>query len=284
MSPGIEKLIFGRYTRDECGLPPKKTHPSRMGSILRPFFMLGVLLLVGWLAGTMTARWRKTWVEGLPYMVHRADPAEVSGLLARGRLYAMALPDNLDIRRDLAIAAVIASERAPRKAGYYGNLAILFNELRDVRFTTPLAEFAARLAASGVYAELNDYVKAFDALGMADRALAQMPDDQARNSHRMLLVNAQAYYLATAPALQGGNPEKALHLAQLLVSSRDGLAGGGYASGSAAFLDTLATAWHAAGDADKARLTQAFALGLADSVDLDTYIRHYDQFTGRKPE
>lgn len=279
MAKPYSPLLFGRYGREECGLPPVNPRPMRAGGFIMCLCLLLVALVAaGWLAGLMAARYREAWVATLPGLVNRASTAEIATLLSRGRLYATALGDNQKVRDDLAFALLIAAERSPRRMGYYGSVAQLYALPRQ-QGSRPEADFAAELTASGVFAELKQYDRVFAALGRADKALARYPEDEQKRAHRLLLVNAQAYYLATAPLRSGGNPEKALHLSQLLISSRDKMAGGGHASDQAAFLDTLASAWNATGDADKAVETQRLALGLADAAGLDVYIRAFDRFT-----
>ncbi len=276
-----EKLIFGRYTREECGLPPDgigRGRPGRKAVLLRAAVLAVLLVAAGWLAGTIAARWREAWMDSLPARVAMADPGDGSDLLARGGLYAAALPDRPRVARDWAVALLVAAERSPRRIGYYVNLANIFDRVGRTGPGEPADEFALGLAASGVYAELGDYAKAFASLERADAALEELPDEAQRRSHRLLLVNAQAYYLASAPAGRGRNPEKALHLAELMITSRDELASGGHASGSAALMDTLATARFAVGDAARALAAQTLALGLADSEGLEVYLKHYDEF------
>jgi hypothetical protein len=272
-------LVFGRYSREECGLPAVPARPmGKGGFFMRLFFLFVCLVLAGWVAGVFAARHREAWMETLPALVHQAQPNEISALLAKGRLYATALGDRQKVRDDLALALLIAAEKSPGRMGYYGNLVQLYALPRDPD-GLPQHEFAAELTAGGVFTELKRYDDAFAALARADKALGRYPDGPEKQAHRLLLVNAQAYCLATAPLRAGGNPEKALHLSQLLVSSRDTLLNGGHASDQAAFLDTLASAWFAAGEADKAADTQRLALGLADANGLDAYLEHYDMFT-----
>ncbi len=275
----MDQLVFGRYSREECGLPPvgEMRRPTRRSLALKTVLLLAALVAAGWMAGVFAARWREAWVNSLPALVSRAGPEETAELLSRGRIYATALADNQRVRSDFALALQVAAERSVRRMGYYGNLANIYT-----RHVTdegrPEREFATEFAASGVYAELKDYTRAFACLAKADQALSRYQDEKAKHAHRLLLVNAQAYYLAVAPIRSGGNAEKALHLAQLLISSRDELADGSYASDQAAFLDTLASAWFATGDAEKAVETQSLALGLADSGRLDVYIENFDKF------
>ncbi len=274
------ELIFGRYSREDCGLPP--IGAARGGwrrALPRALLLLALLIGAGWLAGSATARWREAWLSALPARIARATPDEAAELLAKGGMYAAALANRPGAVRDLAVAGLVAAERSPRRLGYYGNLANLLGRLESDPAGDPLGRFAQELAASGVYAELGRYDEAFASLERADKALLLLPDDALRRSHRLLLVNAQAYYLATAPAGKGRNPERALHLAELMITSRDELASGGHASGSAALMDTLASAWFAAGDAAQALKAQTLALGLADSEGLEVYLRHYDEFT-----
>lgn len=244
---------------------------------MRALLLLLLLVAAGWVAGVFAARYREAWMASLPGLVHQAKPEEIPALLAKGRLYATALEGKQKARDGLALALLIAADKSPLRMGFYGNLAQLYALPRE-QSGQPDHEFAAELTASGVFAELKQYDKVFAALARADKALAQYPDGPEKQAHRLLLVNAQAYYLATAPLREGGNPEKALHLSQLLISSRDRLAGGGHASDQAAFLDTLAFAWFAAGDADKAVDTQRLALGLANADGLDVYLKNFDTF------
>lgn len=215
-------------------------------------------------------------------MVLMADSAEIPGLLAKGRLYAAALPERPVMARDLAIAAMLAAERSPRRMGYYGNLAKLVDGLPEGLSATPAGDFMTELFFAGIHHEVGDFQKAFAALGRAEAALQKIEDEVERRSRQLLLANSQAYFLATAPKQAGRNPERALHLAQPMIAARDQLPGGGYASDSAALLDTLATAWYAAGQPERAAKIQSLALGLADGESLDTYLRHYDEFIGEQ--
>lgn len=275
--PSGDTLLFGRFSREECGLPPVADNRRRIWNrLFRMIGLLAILIAAGWLGGSLTARWREAWTAGLPYRVARETPAEIPNLLARGGLYAAALADRPEAGRNVAYAVMLAAERAPRRMGYYGNLAAIFDQDRSAAATP--AAFRDHLAAAGVYADLGRYPEAFARLDQAEKALAAIPDENLRRSFRLLLGNAQAYFLATAPKEKGGNPERALHLAQLLITSRDELPGGGHTSGSAPFMDTLASAWAAVGNAKKAAEIQSFALGLAEAPDLDVYLRHYDAF------
>lgn len=275
-----EPLIFGRYTREECGLPPAGRRFWRAGGLtLKRFFaLLAAMAVLGWLAGMASARWREEWLAALPARVAAAaTAAETSELMTRGRVYAAALPGNPIMRRDLALAALAASENAPRRLGYCANAANLFRGIDPQRI--PDREvFATGLAAAGAYAGIGEYGPAFQSLERAGAGLEHIADEERRRSLRLLLVNMQAYCLAIAPAGRGGDAEQALRLARLMITSRDALPGGGRASGSAALLDTYAAALDASGDSGRAAAAQSLALGLADAGGLDIYLRHYDAF------
>lgn len=274
-----DSLVFGRYSREECGLPPPEGAPARRRLVVgRAVLLFAALLSLGWLAGTAASRMRERWVAALPSRIAGAGPAESADLLAKGRVLAASLPDHALSAHSLALAAMMAAEKAPRRLGYFGSLGAMLDNAPDWPDAAPDEAFMAGLAAAWVYSELGQYGKAFANLEKADAALRNAPDDAAKRARRLHLVNTQAYLLATAPESEGGNPEKALHLSQLLVSSRDEIAPGKSASASPAFLDTLASAWHAAGEAEKAVVTQTFALGLAESAELAVYLRHYDEF------
>lgn len=277
-----DRLIFGRYTREECGLPPRGREGWRSGvTPARVALVLLATAAAAWLGGVATARWREHWIGSLPGQVSRADPGDVPALLERGRMYAEALPGNRRMRRDLAVAVTAAAERLPGRLGYYATAAGLFRALAPAPSgggrAGGLERFYTELTAANVFAEVKDYPAAFAALDRAEAALEGVPEADAR-SHRLLLVNAQAYFLAIADESLGGNPVKALELARRLVSSRDLLPDGRHASASAAVLDTMATAWHRVGDGEEAVRAQSLALGLADDLGLDVYLRHYDEF------
>lgn len=276
-NPG-DKLIFGRYTREECGLPPEGWESGDQGPGLVRSAVIVVLLAVAcWGAGVFSARMREEWTGGL-FLRIAAAPEEASGLLARGKMYASAQPDRNRMRCDLALAALTAAEKAPRRMGYYSNAANLFSSVGDEFIGPPAVAFGFQVMAAGVFGELERYPGAFAALERAEDELERITDEKTARAYRLVLVNARAYFLASAGRTEGGNPEKALELAQLMISSRDELPNGGLPSGSAAFLDTLATARFATGNRAGATAAQSLALGLADSDSLDVYLRHYDAF------
>lgn len=277
-NPDADKLIFGRYTREECGLPPRGLEGWRRAvTPLRALVLLAATAGAAWLGGEAMARWREYWVAALPSRVARADVNEVPALLQQGRMYATALPKRHRMRRDLALAVVTAAERMPRRLGYYATAAGLFRGLPLSAVAAGPERFATGMTAAGVYAEVGDYPAAFATLDETEKELEAIPEPE-RRSYRLLLVNAQAYFLASADESKGGNPKKALELARLMVSSRDPLPGGGHASGSAALLDTMATAFNRTGETEQAKATQGLALGLAETSGLDVYLRHYDEF------
>lgn len=275
-----EKLIFGRYHRDECGLPPLEDKSlAKWKALARAVGAVCAVLVVGWLAGSLASRWRAMRLEALPGQMAKAvGPEEKSRLLAQGRILATALRDDPRARLSLAEACLIASVNAPRQMGYFGNIAALLAGVADRSGQSDLDVFRAESLHAHVLAELNRHNEALACLARADSALKNLPDNKMSRALRLNLVNLQAYILATAPGRHVRNPEKALHLAQVMVSSRDELPGGEYASGVAAYVDTLASAWYAAGDAEKALKTQTLALGLAKPGDLAVYLKHYDQF------
>ncbi len=278
-NPG-ENLIFGRYSREDCGLPPAGAKPWDNGfGAARVCMLLLVLAALGWLAGTGMARWREARLALLPGQAAAARAEEIPDVMRRGRMYATALPENDRMRRSLAYACLAAAEKSPRRLGYYANAANLLRGMDRAAGQTAEETFAGELTAGGAFAEIGQYREAFAALERAEAALEDIQDEQKRRSFRLVLVNTQAYFLASAGKDGGGDAQQALHLATLMISSRDELPGGGFASDSAAFLDTLATAWAENGDFARAASTQCLALGLADSLGLDVYLRHYDEFS-----
>lgn len=274
--PNEETLIFNRYSREECGLPPrgKEGWRSRV-TILRMAAVFGLTAAFAWLGGEAMARWRAGWVAGLRARVSVAEVEEIPGLLEQGRMFAAALPDNQRMRRDLALSVVTAAERMPRRLGYYGTAAGLFRGMEVSKIGGGVEGVLSELAAAGTFGEVGEFPEAFAALERADKMLGGVPEAEGR-SLRLLLMNAQAYFLAVAGDGLGGDVVRAAELAGLAVSSRDLLPGGGFASGSAAFLDTLAVARGGIGDIEGAVSAQRMALGLAGSEGLEEYVRHYD--------
>ncbi len=272
-------LIFGRYSREECGLPPAGADlwHERFG-VWKIVGLAVVVAIMGWFAGGISARYREARLRVLPAEIYRADPDRVPTLLAEGKMLASALPQNRRMRRDLAYCLAVAGDRAPDRLGYYGSAASVLDHVSPDAFFPGVERFVGLVTTAGFYEETGDYEAAFARLEAAEQALRDIPDDATRNSYRLLLANARAYFLAIAPRSRGGDPEQALKLALLMITSRDQLPGGGYASDSAAFLDTLATARSANGDHAGAVQAQRMALGLAEQSNLSVYLDHYDEF------
>ncbi len=272
-----DNRLFGRYSREECGLPPPGADFARERLPWRATLAILVATAVlAYLGGTAMSRYRQSWLAVLPSRV-AAAPGGASMLLTRGRSYATALAGDPLARRNLAYAVTVAAEASRYRLGYYANAETLFRGV-DREGLNPLDRFAADYAASAVYSELGDNARALASLEQAAESLKAMPGDEQR-SYWLLYINSLSYLLATIPASEGGNPDEALRLATLMITSRDPLPDGTFATESAAFLDTLAAAYAAVGRDDEAAETQTMALGLADSRGLDIYLNHYDQFS-----
>ncbi|MCD8349410.1 MAG: hypothetical protein LUC93_02195 [Planctomycetaceae bacterium] len=270
-------LLFGRYPREECGLPPPGADFARERLPWRKTLaLLVVTAILAWLGGTAMSRYRQSWLATLPSRV-AAAPLSAEVLLTRGRSYATALAGDPLARRNLAYAVTVAAEGSRYRLGFYANAETLFRGV-DRDGLNPLDRFAADYAASAVYSELGDNTRALASLESAAVALGTLPQAE-QQSYRLLYVNSLAYLLATIPEAEGGDAEEALRLATLMITSRDPLPDGSFASDSAAFLDTLAAAYDAGGRSSDAIATQTMALGLADSRGLDIYLNHYDQFS-----
>ncbi len=283
-----EELLFGRYSREECGLPPSSA--DVFGDRLafgKTLALFALLAAAAWLSGLLQAGSREAWLRALPARVAEAggNGEARSALMRRGALLAAALPGSARARRDLAFAAVTAAEYAPRRLGYIGNALALLEGAQGGggdgdSDEAPLETVAREMTLSGLHEETGGYEAALAALDRAEQALSALPDEQARRSFRLLLVNARAYCLALAGKDGGGDARRALELANLAVSSRDELPGGGFASASAAFVDTLATARFHSGLGREAADAQRLALGLAPSRGLEVYLEHFDTFSG----
>jgi hypothetical protein len=279
-----EKLVFGRYRREECGLPPlENPFLARWKRPIGLALIVVAVLVAGLVAGSLRSRWRGMKLEALPNRIASASTREEKdSLLGEGRILATALNDNPAARLHLAESCMVASIGAPRQKGYYGNAAMLLDGVGEALAGSPMQSFRAESMHAHVLAELDREVEAMEALGRANSSLNRLDDGRLLQVLKLNMVNLQAYILATATEPQVRNPEKALHLAQFMITSRDELPDGEYASGVAAYVDTLATAWFAAGNAEKALKTQALALGLAKPGDLSVYLKHYDEFANAK--
>lgn len=272
--------VFGRYSREECGLPvADATGISLLKRTGRGLALLAAVILAGWLAGKMTSRWRAVQLENIVREVSRAsNQLEKSETLARGKMLAVALRKDPEALLLLGEACMMASVNAPRQVGYYGNAASLLEGAGKRLAANPFLAFRAESAYAIALSETDKDVEALAALERANRALDSLPDNEMKAALKLNLVNQQSYILATSPVRRIRNPERALHLAQYMVSTRDRLLTGEFPSASPAFLDTLAAAWFAAGEVEKAQEAQTLALGLAKPGDLAIYIQHYDQY------
>lgn len=279
MTANRNGLVFNRFTREEMGLPP----PAGTGSgwrraAIRLLALAVALWSAGWLAGEFVRGSRVRDLGSLAHRVGRADPAEASNLLARNRPLAVATAEDPAAALSWCAAAITAAEASPRRMGYFGNLAHLADGLGRELADRPAAAFHAETLQAHIFSELGRHPEAFAALGRAEKALSALPDGPGARALRLHLVNLQSYLLATAPDHAGRNPGRALHLAQTMISSRDEVSPGEYPSGSAALVDTLAAAWFAVGDRERAIETQSLALGLAKPGDLAVYLEHYDAY------
>lgn len=284
-TPDDDPLLFGRFSREECGLPPAGTDPfgERLG-VLRPLALVVLLAVIGWFAGRIMANTREAWVASLPAMLVNEEPEKQAVLLARGKMFASALPDQPSVRRSLALAAMTAADLSPRRAGYYGNAReLLANRTPEtMREERPIEAFFTWLTLAGLYEETEEYKTAFAALDEAEKALSALENDDMLRSCRLYLVNSQAWLLARAPRGEGGDPARSLELANLMISSRDTLPGGKRPSEAPELLDTLAMARFTNGLTEEAVAAQSLALGLADTRGLEVYLRNFDSFSKGK--
>ncbi len=234
---------------------------------------------IGWVAGSITARWRIMTLASIPRQVALSDnPAEKARILAKGRVLATALKNDPRAVLSFGEACLFAADDAPRQTGYFANAAVLLAGLGQRLADEPQYAFWAESHYAQALSEIGRNAEALAALARADKALSKMPDGVVQRALRLTLVNHQAYILATAASRHIRNPEKALHLAQVMISAKDVAITGEMPSASAAFVDTLAAAWFAAGQVQKALETQTLALGLAKPGDISVYLEHYDLY------
>ncbi|MBN2712552.1 MAG: hypothetical protein JXR97_09005 [Planctomycetes bacterium] len=91
--------------------------------------------------------------------------------------------------------------------------------------------------------------------------------------------NSRAYLLAVADDPKVKDPATALDLAKEVIKNPLPLLDGGFASGMPALVDTLAEAYYANGDKEKAVNAQTTALALATTDSLAIYLQHYDKYS-----
>ena len=280
-------LLFGRYNREDCGLPPLKNPAlARWKTTIRTVLLLAAVILGGWLAGNLAARSRMLGMDALPAAAAEAVQSATGNaraVLSRGRMLATALRGDPRAALGLAEAAYVVANNAPRQIGYYGNIDALLSGAGEKLVASPFLAFRAELLHSAVLLELRRHEEALAALKRANDALETIPDGPLARAFKLNVVNQQAYILAISDSPQVSNPEKALHLAELMIASQDAFPDGSFASSSAAFVDTLAAAWFATGQSEKALEVQSLALGLALPGELAVYLKHYDQYASAEP-
>ena len=278
-------LVFGRYNRDDCGLPPLRNPAlARWKAVTWSVVFFAVVVFSGWLAGSLTARSRSLSLEALPVAAAEASlTGNAQAVLTRGRMLATALRGDPRAALGLAEAVFVVAQNAPRQMGFYGNVDSIISGIGEKLVFSPFHAFRARLLHSAVLLELGRNEESLAALKKADDALKDLPDGPLSRAFKLNVVNQQAYILAVSESPRVGNPEKALHLAELMISSQDVFPDGSFASSSAAFVDTLAAAWFATGQREKALEVQSLALGLASSRELAVYLKHYDLYANAEP-
>jgi hypothetical protein len=167
---------------------------------------------------------------------------------------------------------------APRPC-YEAALAEIEEALRltDPRFhaTYPGFAFEARSSKIAALQELGRDAAALAEIRILEKAISDLPE-ALRPAVQVNCENALAYLLASAAAPSVRNPAEALTLAKRMIQAPVLLPDGRMPSNSAALLDTLAEAHHAAGQSARAVEIQRSALALADGQDLEIYLRHDD--------
>lgn len=274
-----KESMLDLYPREEWGLPPVVTSSPVWRMVLIVGGSLAAVIIVGWVVGSIAERWQEYRLAEIPARIYFADsPEEVRDLLVRAE--ELAQSGRPVARLGLAQACMTAADRLPWRAGLYGYCRDLLENLALTTGGDPWIEFNVNMVYSGVMNELGGEEQALAALNAASSALSRLPDSQRKVRSELLhLANNRVYLLVSASNKKVRDPGQALETIKLVISSRDELAPGHWPSGSAAFVDTLAMAWYASGDDNRAKKTQMAALGLANPGDHSVYLKHYDLFS-----
>ncbi len=267
------------------GLPP-----GPIGSAGRLSLLVGALavLLVagfgGWLAGSLRLAGRMRAMSVL--FVELQDAHIVGGVrdcldrMARNRAGLGREPAG---RLLMAMGYAAAAEYFPAKEPY------LRQAMVELDVCGNALEKNENPGLRLMYADLRSQV--LMELGRDREALRELRfvEDRLRENAGMLNgpellqhKNNLAYLLASSRDAAVRDPEKALRLAKEVVGSTVILPDGRRPSRVAAYLDTLAEAYFASGNAAQALVVQRTALCLAHSHGLHEYLRHFDKYAGKK--
>lgn len=145
-------------------------------------------------------------------------------------------------------------------------------ELVPLEQFPPLVRYQIYESESHLLMELGRWAEAKAALDAYAALLAKDKNPQMQVN----LDNGLAYLLAIADDPEVQAPEAALNLAKGVIRSEVKLSGDRYATGVAAYVDTLAEAYFVNGDFPNAHQSQRTALALARSG-LSVYLEHYDR-------
>lgn len=288
--------------RSELGLPPLI---SRRQRIFFGIFAITILPLVvggvGWAIGTL---YRGTQMQTLQKEFNDAvqlEPTALAQAIPEIETTAANLSGNIYTHLLMADLYAFAARRLPSQQ--------MYNEqaLRDTQKALQLAKADSTIEPvalmqlysqeAGLLQDLGhdrEAIKASEhAMKMLKKVKTKLPDtktstakksqDAALASLRITLLNSHAYLLASAKDVSKSEALKALVLAKEVIASPQPQ-GGRFTSDIPPYLDTLAEAYFATGDAKQALMIQKRALALAKGEELAIYLVHYDKYLAAAKE
>ena len=263
--------------RIEQELPPRELSEG-MAWARRVLLATGLLFLLGLWAGSLGDRQRAEAVARAFQALVDADGSdETRAALEQLRLRRLPLSHDLHARLMMAQGYFVAAERLPwRRPLHTLAAAELESPAADA---PPFLECERLRLRAAALSELDRPAEALAILLQAKAVSARLPDGFA-SFYRQILANDEAYLLALLsddPETPGrNNPARAVALAESVVGDWTPRPDGRRASEVAAYVDTLAACYRAAGrSADAARASEA-ALGLAEAGELAVHLKQYD--------
>lgn len=261
-----------KENREEWGLPGRSwsRRPARLWGALAAVLLFSAAGLVG---GTLYRQWLTRQVA-LAYedFSSQTRPALLRGAMKRLQQSAAPVIEAENMRLVLAQAYLRCAELLPQRSMY---------------LQSALREIERALEKNGVQHDAE--VILFRAGTLAetgnDRA-ARIAYDRAAtvaagNFHpltRAQWLNGKGYLLAVSSDPSVRDPREALRLAEEAVSIETVDHEGKSPSQMPAFIDTLASAAFACGDAKRALRLQTLAISLLQDGNLSDYLHHYDEY------
>lgn len=276
--------------RDALGLPSRPLSRPRWHLLVAAGAgVLAAAAALGYLAGTLRMDYRRTqFARGHAGLVREYDPTRVRDGLGRLEAQRAALVDDPRMRMAMASVYIHAAQVLPHQRHFleqaWGELQAAAARLRD-KTNAVTSRHVADLE-SHVLMELGRDQEARERFHTMTR-LAEANKWDLQRRVQIMFDNNLSYLLASAKDPSVRDPAQALRLAKGVIGctamiEKETPAGEGTTyrlpSEVPSLLDTLAEAYHAAGDSRQALRIQRAALAMARSRGLDVYLKHFDKY------